>query len=255
VRVIVYVEGPSDQKALQALLKPVIDAARSKGTGITFSPQGGKAAILDDVPRKAAEHLQQNEHDWVFALPDLYPMAAYNDGPNRHRSFAELRQLLHEGFRTRADKIDLSESARKHFRVHCLKHDLEGLLLAAPDVLRQRLKTTDALRDRWRLPVEDQNDDKPPKRIVEELFKKYRKKPGYVDTSDAVWIMERASLNGIESACPQRFAPFVREIRLLAEGQDPDAPATAAKGGERPRADDHGAAAPGKASEPSEELS
>lgn len=229
MRVIVYVEGPSDQKALEALLKPIIDVGRGKGIGISLSPQGGKAPILQDVPRKAADHLQQHPNDWVFALPDLYPMASYDDGPDRHRSFAELSQLLQNRFKARAAKLNLSEETRRHFRVHCLKHDLEAMLLAAPDVLRKRLKTTDALRDGWRRPVENQNDNKPPKRIVEELFKKYRKKPGYVDTSDAVWILEHASLEAIEAACAQRFAPFVRELRALAEGGDPDAAATNAR--------------------------
>jgi hypothetical protein len=221
LKVIVYVEGPSDQKALQALLAPIIDEGRRNRVGVSFSPQGGKAKILEDVPRKAAEYLKQSPGDWVFALPDLYPMASYDNGPNKHRSFADLSQLVRGRFTARADKVDLVEEARGHFRVHCLKHDLEALLLAAPDELRQRLKTKDALRDQWRQRVEDQNDKRPPKRVVEELFKKYREKPGYVDTSDAVWILERAKLEVIEAACDQHFGPFVRELRVIAEGRDP----------------------------------
>lgn len=84
-------------------------------------------------------------------------------------------------------------------------------------MLRERLKTKDALRDAWRRPVEDQNDQNPPKRVVEELFRRYRRKPGYVDTSDAVWILARASLEGVVAACPQRFGPFVRELRAIIE--------------------------------------
>jgi hypothetical protein len=221
VKVITYVEGPSDQMALQALLKPIIQLARSNRVGISFSPQGGKAPILNDVPRKAAEILKQTPGDWVIALPDLYPMAVY-DGTHPHRSFAELEVLLRDKFLSRAEKIGVPEAARSHFRVHCLKHDLEALLLAAPEELRQRLKTKDALRGRWRLPVEDQNDNKAPKYVVEELFRQYRKKSGYIDTSDAVWILERASLPALEAVCPQRFAPFTRELRALAEGRDPD---------------------------------
>ena len=95
--------------------------------------------------------------------------------------------------------------------------DLEGLLLAAPDALKQRLRTTDALNDHWRKPVEDQNDDKPPKRVVEALFNKYRKKPRYSDTTDAPWILQRAQLDAIVAACPQCFAPFVAELKTLAE--------------------------------------
>jgi Domain of unknown function (DUF4276) len=224
VKVIVYVEGSSDQKALQALLKPIIDVGRSNGIGISFLPLNGKAKILDDVPRKAAEQLCQHAKDWVFAVPDLYPMASYDNGPNKHRTFAELCQLLGARFRARADKLQLPDAVRRQFRVHCLKHDLEALLLAAPSKLRDRLGTTDGLQGRWRQPVEDQNDDKPPKRIVEALFENYCRRR-YRDTVDAVWILDRASLEAVEAACSQRFAPFVRELRAIAEGRDPDAAA------------------------------
>lgn len=228
MKVIIYVEGPSDQKALQALFKPIIDSARSRGVGINFSPQGGKAAILNDVPRRAADILRQSPGDWVIALPDLYPMASYDEGPHPHRSFSEMDKLLRHRFLSRAAKIDVPAHAHGHFRVHCLKHDLEALLLAAPDQLRQRLKTKDALRGRWRNPVEDQNDNRPPKRVVEDLFRQYRNQPGYVDTVDASWILERASLAEVERACPQCFAPFARDLRALAEHRAPDA-ADAAK--------------------------
>jgi Domain of unknown function (DUF4276) len=223
LRVVVYVEGPSDQKALEALLKPIIDRGRSNGKGISFSPQGGKGPILNKVPARAADILKQSPDDWVFALPDLYPMASYDRTENRHRSFPELVTLLQGRFISRADKINLSPEARRHFRVHCLKHDLEALLLAAPDELRRRLKTNDSLRGHFRTPVEDQNDDNPPKYVVDALFRKYRRKPDkYIDTVDAVPILARASLPAIEAACPQRFAPFVRELRALSEGGDPD---------------------------------
>ena len=102
------------------------------------------------------------------------------------------------------------------------------VIVYVEDELRQRLKTTDAFKGRWRSTIEDQNDNKPPKRVVEDLFRQYRKKPDYVDTSDAVWILERASLEKIEAACWQRFAPFVRELRGIAGGGDPDAVGPAA---------------------------
>jgi len=221
VNVAIYVEGASDQKALQALLDgPIITPASRRGVGIRFYPLGGKGTILNEVPRKAAEILKQHPNNWVFALPDLYPMGSYDDGPNRHRSEAELAALLQAKFVSRADKIGLPEGARRRFRAHCLKHDLEALLLASPEELKQRLKTNDGLRGRWRLPVEEQNDTKPPKYVVMELFRQYRKMPGYVETDDAVWILARASLAALERDCRQCFAPFVRELRAIAEGQD-----------------------------------
>ncbi len=221
MRVIVYVEGPSDQKAMQALLKPIIETGRANKVGLSFLPLGGKGPILNDVPRKAARHLRQNPDDWVFAVPDLYPMVAEEKSLHRHRSFTELAALLQKRFAAHAEELAVPETARGHFRVHCFKHDLEALVLAAPEQLKQRLKTTDALRGRWRLPVEEQNDEQPPKYVVVELFRHYRKKTDYNDTTDAPWILERASLAEIERACAHNFGPFVGELRALSENREP----------------------------------
>jgi hypothetical protein len=221
VKVLVYVEGPSDRAALEALVRPVISARREQRVGFSFLALNGKASILKDSGRKAADHLADNPRDWVFALPDLYPMSVYDGTAEQHRSFDELVHLVKSRFQARAAKVAVPETARNHFRVHCLKHDLEGLLLAAPDALKQRLGTTDALNNHWRKPVEDQNDDRPPKRVVEALFDKYRKKPRYTDTIDAPWILGRASLDAVEAACPQRFAPFLAELKTLANGGAP----------------------------------
>lgn len=214
MKMLVYVEGPADRAALDKLLDPIVSEGRSQGVGIRLVPLNGKSHVLNDSPRKAADHLAEHPDDWVFALPDLYPMSVYDGTPNAHRSFTELEQLLANRFLARANKVGVKDAARARFRVHCLKYDLEVLLLAAPDALRQRLGTEDALRGRWRNPVEDQNDHAPPKRVIEQLFEKYQGRK-YIDTTDAAWILGRASLDAVIAACPQRFAPFVAELREI----------------------------------------
>jgi hypothetical protein len=218
LKVLVYVEGPSDRTALEKLLRSLLDQGKRNGVGICFIPLGNKDKVLHDSPRKAADHLADAPEDWVFAVPDLYPMARYEGTGDAHGSLAGLRKLLLERFTERADRLRLPEAVRPRFRVHCLKHDLEVLLLASPEALRQRLKTQDQLRGVWRQPIEDQNDARPPKRIVEQLFDKYRRKPAYQDTVDAPWILERARLEEVRKACPQCFAPLVTELEALAMG-------------------------------------
>jgi hypothetical protein len=218
MKVLVYVEGPSDRDALRGLLRSVMAEGQRRRVGIQFIPLGDKAKILDTSAGKAARHLGEHPEDWVVALPDLYPMSQYNGTPNEHRSFTDLERLLADRFAHEARRHRVAAHAQGHFRVHCLKHDLEVLLLACPDQLRQRLGTDHAL-GQWRLPVEDQNDQQPPKRIVEALFKKYRSKPGYVETVDAPWILERASLEAVIAKCSQNIAPFVAELkRIVATG-------------------------------------
>ena len=211
----VYVEGRADSAALEALLRPLIHEARQKRNGIQFFPLGGKDSLLELAGRKGANDLLEHPDDWVFALPDLYPMAPYRGTPWEHRSCAELRKLLERRFTEHANRVGVSQQCRNHFQVFCLKHDLEVLLLAAPESLRERLPTPDALRGRWRNPPEDQDDDKPPKRIVEALFRQYAKRD-YIGTTDAPWILGRATLADVVRACPQQFAPFVEELRRVA---------------------------------------
>jgi hypothetical protein len=210
----VYVEGPSDKYALPALLRPVVESGAQKRIGLQFIPTSGKELLLNSVPRKAADHLSENPTDWVFALPDLYPMSHYRGTPNQHHSLPDLQKLLYGKFKGYADKLELSKDVRERFLVHCLKHDLETFLLAAVAPLRKRLGTSDHLSGAWKLPVEDQNDSKPPKRIVESLFSKYRKR-NYQDTVDAPWILERTSLEEVVGACPQCLGPLVQELRSL----------------------------------------
>lgn len=214
MKILVYVEGDSDVKALQVLLKPILTDAAQRKISIKFLALGGKSQILKDVPRRAAQHLGQNPADWVFALPDLYPIE--HNGSCKHRNFAELEQVLQREFAGYADKHCVEPGVRAHFRPHCFKHDLEVLVLAAPLVLGERLKLTPKLHGQWRVPVEDQNDNKPPKAVVNDLFKKHLKRK-YEETQDAVWILAKADLFAVEAACPQNFAPFLRDLRSIVE--------------------------------------
>jgi uncharacterized protein DUF4276 len=218
VKVLVYVEGEGDTKALGSLFRGVIDRGNKSGVGISFIHMKGKSVLLKDVGLKAALHLRSNPGDYVFALPDLYPMVDYDQSELRHRSFEELREMLAARFRREADRQRLPDGVRAHYRVHCLKHELEVLLLGAPEVLRQRLKTTDRIEKNWREPVEDQNGNKPPKRIVGDLFKKYCRR-SYIETTDAPWVLERASPQDLCSECPQNFRPFFAELDRLSKGE------------------------------------
>jgi Domain of unknown function (DUF4276) len=219
LKVLVYVEGPADRAGLEALLRPIVETARARRIGISFLVGGGKDWLLRHVGRKAADQLSENPTDWVFVLPDLYPMAHYNGSSDAHASFADLKNLLENRFLVRASRLHLPSGVRRRFRVHCLKHDLEVLLLAAVDSLRQRLGTDDSLAGRWRIPVEDQDDARPPKRVVEELFNRYQRRD-YVRPVDAAWILERASLTNVRNACRQSFEPFVQDL-IVATSQTP----------------------------------
>ena len=209
MRVIVYVEGPSDQLAMQELLAPLLFQLQAKGTAVAFIPTGNKGRLMATTPRKAANILRNDPQTVVVAMPDLYP----GNVGHPHRSPDELRDVLKEQFaRTLRVKGTNDARLRARFKVFCFKHDLEALILAAEDELRERLGSP-VLQRSWVIPVEDQDMDTPPKRIVEGLFRQY--KDSYHDTVDAPLILGAAGYRAIADACPQCFAPFVAFLESL----------------------------------------
>lgn len=188
----VYVEGPSDVLALTGLWKGWRERLRAVRNGIEVVHLVDKARFFQKLGSRAAEKLVGSTSDLVIGLPDLYPNKPFASGPNRHADLAELqalqKRLVEEGLRKRNDVSAGSlPSLLSRFYPTALKHDLEMLLLAATGELRGALRTHERL-GHWRIPVEDQNQDRPPKFIVEELF---RTKAGraYRDTRDAPSVL------------------------------------------------------------------
>lgn len=212
-KVIVYVEGPSDKAAMYALLDPLIEEKLRQGVRIDFfeAPPGDrKASVLTKVPLKAVAILTNNPAAIVVAMPDLYP----RDRVFPHETFAELSAGILRTFegalQTRGIRGDTR--LRSRFRVFCFKHDLEALILACPEQLRDHLGAKH-LEVTWRIPVEDQDHDHPPKRVVDDLFAKCGQ--NYRGTLDAPGILAGSDYNDIASKCPQCFRPFVEFLRNL----------------------------------------
>jgi len=209
MRVIVYVEGPSDRLAMEELLNGLLARLREHGVAVDFIPTEGKKRLMHQTPLKALNILRNAPDTIVVALPDLYP-------PNvgfPHRTFPELSQALHQAFeRQRTLKGDADERLSARFRIFCFKHDLEALVLAAEAALASRLGAP-AIYRAWILPVEDQDHDNPPKRIVEQIFAARDER--YHDTIDAPLILGASRYDQIAAACPQCFKPFVDFLESL----------------------------------------
>jgi hypothetical protein len=76
MKVVVYVEGPSDKAAMNSLLAPLLETKKNQGVAIDFfeSPTGDKKkTLLTKVPKRAANILFNNPHAVVVIMPDLYP--------------------------------------------------------------------------------------------------------------------------------------------------------------------------------------
>lgn len=192
MKAFLFVEGPSDQLGLEALWKPWRDRLRQKRHGLAIIPLDTKPNLLKKLGHRAAEKLADNDSDLAVGLPDLYP--AFEGAALQHSDVASLKQLqrrlvrdaLVSTFQLSRTKAD---DCMTRFLPAVFKHDFEMLLLAAKDALRSALGTNDRLGN-WRLPVEDQNFDQPPKRLIEGLFRtKSVSRRSYLDTRDAPKIL------------------------------------------------------------------
>lgn len=213
MKVLVYVEGPSDKLAMLELLRPLIQRKSTEGVAVLFfdAPKGDKKkSVLLKVPRRAANIILNDPHSTVVAMPDLYPR---NKG-FPHETFDQLRKGILRNFREALRNKSADEDPRleERFQVFCFKHDLEALILASEEALKSRLGARSLDRS-WRVPVEDQNHDLPPKRIVEDLFQKHGQL--YKNTVDAPLIMAASAYDRIADACPQCFKPFVKFLESV----------------------------------------
>ena len=243
MRVFVYVEGQADKLALEALLQRYLEKLREHGHGLRFVVLGSKDIFFrpSKFAAKAAANLVEREHDCVVALPDLYPNQPYASTANAHRDLEQLcarlgnlvKEALRDVFGVR--RRDVPE-AMSRFYPSALKYDLEMLLLAAGQRLTEQLGQALNPAAHWRRPVEDQDQDRPPKRIVEELFLA-RTHRAYRDTIHAPAVLRRVEdlhevlqLHTGEQQCPV----FERMLEWIARqtGVSPDDHATSRERGE-----------------------
>ena len=201
MKVWIFVEGESDVQALSALWRGWRQRLGKKGWGIQLIPLKNKPEYFRKIGARATEKLEHNTRDLVVGLPDLYPNQDYANTEYRHDDLEELRAV-----QTRLVKQNLEKKFRQtdshmaRFYASALKHDLEVLLLAATSQLQSRLKMSNRPSG-WRQPPEEQNQDRPPKRIVEELFRT-RLKQAYRENADSAAILSNADLRQVAQQCP-----------------------------------------------------
>lgn len=94
MKVIVYVEGPSDKLSMEQLFELLLVRAETKGVTISFIPVEGKRNLIVKTPTKAFNILRNDASAIVVALPDLYPK---NVGAT-HETYIQLRDALQQEF-------------------------------------------------------------------------------------------------------------------------------------------------------------
>ncbi len=209
----IFVEGKSDKKAMEELLAPLIYEKNNLGICINFytaKTGDAKKFLLLTVPKLAVDIICNQPDVVVAVMPDLYPK---NKG-FPHETFAELERGIMERFSRALKAKGFADDSRflERFKVFCFQHDLEVLILAAEEQLKEYLGV-DSFKISWQLPVEEQNHDLPPKRIVERLFESCGQK--YQESTDAPLILGSANYQKISDRCPQSFKPFIDFLKNL----------------------------------------
>ena len=201
MKVWIFVEGKSDVQALSALWSGWKQKLSEEGWGIQLIPLESKSNYFRKIGSRATEKLANDAHDLVVGLPDLYPSQNYANTDYRHNNLQELqgvqRRLVERHLQRIGGHIN-SHMAR--FYPSALKHDLEVLILAATSQLQSRLKMSNKPSG-WRQPPEEQNQDRPPKRIVEDLFRRHLKR-SYRENTDSDAILRDADLREVAEQCP-----------------------------------------------------
>ena len=194
MKIWVYVEGMSDKLALSALWSEWKQNLKRNGWGIQPIPLKDKSNYFKKIGTLAAEKLKESKQDLIVGLPDLYPNKVYEGTKYQHTNLSEIqivqRQLVKDGLKN-IYGVRNPDLYMDRFFASALKHDLEVLLLAAESQLKNRLQTGKS--GQWIKPPENQNQNKPPKRIVEQLFLRDRKR-AYRETIDGPAILRDANL-------------------------------------------------------------
>lgn len=213
--VYVYVEGDTEVLALPKILDVLIGSRSVRKPiplyGAKFLPKIGKtvAAILAASPQAH-----------VFACPDLAPNRALDGTPWAYRDYEGLQGVLNREAATELAKRcrpQRADEALSRFHPHPFRHDFEVVLLACPGPLKRRLGTTSDITKHYHSNPEDQDFDEYPKRIVDRLFQRFRKRR-YRPTDDCPRVLEYASdldVKGIEERCP-RFRQLLAALRTAA---------------------------------------
>jgi len=196
MKVWIYVEGEADRIALDTLWANWRKSLGGAGWGIQTIPLDNKAKFFRKIGGRVAEKLKNNDDDLVVGLPDLYPNREYVGTGFEHRNIEELKTVQTKLVKEELTRVfGLSptqiQKVLERFHPSAFKHDMEMLILAAREELCAVLGTRDALGN-WRHPVEEQDQTKPPKYIVNELFRT-KKGMRYRDTVDARAVLARVT--------------------------------------------------------------
>ena len=190
-------EGKLERAAIPILLAPVSRFAREKGFRLHRSPDyAGRDDLLRKLPSLLRRVCQRDPQTHVFVLVDYHP---------RDRRWSD------RGSMREAIQQMVSAELRDRLHVHLAVHEIEAWILASPHGLQHTLGRKRELR--WANP-EAIDLDRPPKRLIKELFRQYHVRTGYRETIEGVRLLSKLDRRVVCERC-SGFKDLIDDLARL----------------------------------------
>lgn len=203
MKLVLFVEGHTEKKALPEFLKRWLDPRPPQPIGINIVRFEGWHDYVDDIAKKVALNLSgKTGADKVGAigLLDLYGPTFY---PSHAASVAE---------RYAWAKQDLEGKVNHpRFRQHFAVHETEAWLLSQPGLLPKAIGA--ALPGRCNQP-ETVNFDEPPAKLLDRLYRE-KQRTAYKKVTDGANLFRNLSPDIARNACP-KLADLLDDMLALA---------------------------------------
>lgn len=201
MKFVLFVEGHTERKAVPEFLSRCLNSRLHERIGVKTVRYNGWADLLKDLPNRAEMYLKgpaQRDIVAVIALLDLYL-----PDPNEREVFEKRREQAIDELR---DWVD-----QNRFRMFFAIHEVEAWLLSSPDLFPDPVRKN--LESSVKAP-EDVNFDKPPSKLLEQLYSSNRKK-AYKKVTDGKALFGSLNPDIVYLKCP-RFREMVDEMVKLA---------------------------------------
>jgi len=194
MKFVLLVEGATEKKGIASFLKKYLGSQLSQPVGIQLVDMGGYGDFKKKVRRKTEMHINGPDRDQLIAvigLLDLYGPQFSNFYP-ADQTFA--RQRYEWGVNYFKRKVNNS-----NFRMFFAVHEFEAWILSQPKVLPNSVRK---LIPQGLQPPEEIDFDKPPSKLLGELYRRAFRSRGYKKVTDGSELFSRLDPKEAYKMCP-----------------------------------------------------
>ncbi|MDR2165250.1 MAG: DUF4276 family protein [Zoogloeaceae bacterium] len=200
-RIAILVEGATEKAFMPVLRKFLEKRLSGKMPKLDPVPYDKRIPTKDKLRRVVINLLSgKNKADAVIALTDVYTGTEPREFLDAEDAKGKMRDWVEE---------------EPRFFPHVALHDFEAWLLPFWETIQQLAGSNRSTT----IPPEQVNHNKPPARLLQEVFRSGKKGKSYVKPRDAVRILKDQDLAKAADACPE-LRKFLDTIVRLCESEN-----------------------------------